>query len=250
MGKTYPNPPIVEAVCEFRFAESTSWDLTLPGLLYASIRDAFPIRERRVVQQVSSKKSDDGIIQDLIINEFAVFFAPERTFFVQVGDHVLSINALNPYPSWSRFEPSIEHVFNEFSKLLQSCEISRIGLRYINRINIPLSQPELSIFDYFKYGPEIGDVLPETVDEFSTAIKIKANEGNDSCRIRFLSAHSDSPNTKSFLLDLDYALENPSIVQSTQDTLNWVHQAHTQIETFFEGCITDNLRQLFGETQA
>jgi uncharacterized protein (TIGR04255 family) len=39
-------PPLVEAVCEFRFAPTDQWDLTVPGRLYDRIRHEFPLREQ------------------------------------------------------------------------------------------------------------------------------------------------------------------------------------------------------------
>lgn len=34
MSPQYPNPPLIEAVCEFRFQADPGWDATVPGRLY------------------------------------------------------------------------------------------------------------------------------------------------------------------------------------------------------------------------
>ncbi|QMS90513.1 hypothetical protein HUN01_24125 [Nostoc edaphicum CCNP1411] len=39
--RQYPNPPIEEAVCEFRFAPDPAWNLTIPGLFYEKIKDFY-----------------------------------------------------------------------------------------------------------------------------------------------------------------------------------------------------------------
>ncbi|MGQ0654564.1 MAG: TIGR04255 family protein [Betaproteobacteria bacterium] len=44
MPKKYKNPPIIEAICEFRFSETSPWDLTIPGLIYELVKDKFPKR--------------------------------------------------------------------------------------------------------------------------------------------------------------------------------------------------------------
>ena len=52
MGKKYLNPPIVEAVCEFRFTSDTQWDLAVSGLLYKKIKDDFTNRMKIIIQYV------------------------------------------------------------------------------------------------------------------------------------------------------------------------------------------------------
>jgi len=51
MNKQYENPPIREVVCEFRFQSENRWDLAVPGLIYADLKQEFP---RRVVSPVST----------------------------------------------------------------------------------------------------------------------------------------------------------------------------------------------------
>jgi uncharacterized protein (TIGR04255 family) len=37
MGDPYPNPPLIEAICEFRFNPGQTWVWTVPGLIYNEI---------------------------------------------------------------------------------------------------------------------------------------------------------------------------------------------------------------------
>lgn len=38
MGRRYKKAPVIEVLCEFRFKPGSSWDLTVPGLVYERIR--------------------------------------------------------------------------------------------------------------------------------------------------------------------------------------------------------------------
>ena len=49
MGRQYNSPPIKEAICEFRFRSETPWDLAVPGLIYAELKDDFPRRLANVI---------------------------------------------------------------------------------------------------------------------------------------------------------------------------------------------------------
>ena len=37
----YNNSPIIESICEFRFTEDTSWDITVPGLIFEDVRKEY-----------------------------------------------------------------------------------------------------------------------------------------------------------------------------------------------------------------
>jgi uncharacterized protein (TIGR04255 family) len=50
--RKYRNPPIEEALCEFRFAPSQDWDPTVPGRFHEKIREIYPAkpREQRIAK--------------------------------------------------------------------------------------------------------------------------------------------------------------------------------------------------------
>jgi uncharacterized protein (TIGR04255 family) len=78
MGKRYANPPLVEAVCEFRLAAETLWDLAIPGLLYEKIKNKFPIREQRTVQEVELVSGATGLQQQVRANERMMLFTRDK----------------------------------------------------------------------------------------------------------------------------------------------------------------------------
>jgi uncharacterized protein (TIGR04255 family) len=50
------------------------------------------------------------------------------------------------------------------------------------------------------------------------------------------------------MLDIDYFLVQPGAVKVV-DALAWVEEAHSRVEEVFEGCITDELREMFEEVK-
>src|SRR5215210_1273143 len=93
-------PPLVEAVCEFRFAPTDQWDLTVPGRLYD--REA-------------------------------------RSALVQVGPHQLAVHHKLPYPGWAGFYTLIERMLGMYLEIVRSTP-ERVGLRYINQIPLSSSE--------------------------------------------------------------------------------------------------------------
>src|SRR2546425_12443479 len=78
MGRQYLNPPLVEAVCEFRFLPDTQWDLTIPGLMYEKIQDRFPHKEQRLVSDIEISQEGKEIKQQVRTSE-------RMWFLVEIG---------------------------------------------------------------------------------------------------------------------------------------------------------------------
>jgi uncharacterized protein (TIGR04255 family) len=243
VSKKYSNPPLIEAVCEFRLTPNTPWDITIPGLLYEQLKVAFPNREQRVVQEVVYVPSPQGLQQQIQIGERIFLFSAEKRLFVQIGPRVLTLNVLKPYPNWNGFRPKIEKVWQSLMHTVEVKGVERIGLRYINKIELLKWSGKLE--DYFEFYLFLGKRLPQTMASFIAAVELPYANDRDRCRVQLMDAPFDPPNQKAFFLDIDYFLTQPQAVD-TAATLEWVEEAHRQAEEVFEGCINDRLRNLFG----
>lgn len=243
-NKKYKNPPIIEAVCEFRLTGETPWDLTVPGLVYERIRNDFPEKEQRIVPEMRVTQSSQGIKQQMAQNERMMFLTKNRKMFVQVGTQLLAVNCLKPYPTWTDFKPKIEMAYDALANVVNIKGLERIGLRYINRIDIPESS--INLRDYFGFRPYLSDSLPYPISDFIVGCVIPFIDGRDSCKIQLTDAVSENKKSSAFVLDLDYFLAKPNLIETTNG-LEWVEQGHQQIEILFEGIIKDRLREIFQE---
>lgn len=246
MGKKYANPPIIEAVCEFRLTSDSKWDLTIPGLVYEKVSKEFPNKEERLIQKIEATHSPQGKKEQISREERILFLTNDRKTFIQIGSHLLAINCLRPYPTWNGFKPKIENGFNTLANIVDIKGLQRIGLRYINRIEIP--GPSVNLDDYFGFRPFIGRNLPQVMENFIVGCKFPSSDEQDICRVQLTNATPEKPGNSAFLLDLDYFLSRPQAV-SPDKALEWVQMAHQQVENIFEGCITDHLREVFQEVK-
>ncbi|HWP93153.1 MAG TPA: TIGR04255 family protein [Thermodesulfobacteriota bacterium] len=244
MPKKYLNPPIIEAVCEFRLSSNSKWDLTIPGLIYERVRNEFPNKEQRLVQEVEITQGPQGVQQQIRSSERVLFLTNDRKTFIQVGPQLLAINCLKPYPTWEGFKPLIEKAFNALIKTVNVDKLQRIGLRYINRIEI--SSPSINLDDYFEFRPFLGKSLPQDMASFIVQCSLVFFDGRDSCKVQLTNALPEKPENLGFLLDLDYFLAHPQTV-SVDEAIEWVEGAHQKVEEIFEGCITQSLREIFQE---
>ncbi len=244
MGRKYENPPLIEAVCEFRLTPDTAWDLTIPGLLYENIKERFPRREQRLIHELEITTGPEGIQQQVRTSERIFLFAKDDRMFVQLGPRLVAINCLKPYPTWDGYKPEIKRVFESLNQIIEIRGLQRIGLRYINRIDIPGSSIKLE--DYFEFYLFLGPRLPQAIASFIGGSEFIYANGRDRCRVQLMSAPPMVPQTSSFTLDIDYFLSQAKGVE-VQRAITWVEEAHDYVEEVFEGCINDSLRKLFKE---
>jgi uncharacterized protein (TIGR04255 family) len=246
MGRKYRQPPLVEAICEFKFTKETKWDITIPGLVYEKIRDRFPKVEQRKFQHIEINQSPVDQTHQAEVRDFALFFTEDRKSLVQIGPRACSIHVFTPYPTWSAFQPTIEIIYNHLKSVLsESIGFERIGLRFVNKITISSVQ-KIQLKRFFEFRPSIGGGLPKDMDAFITGCIFSFFENQDKCKVQLVSGASELPNTMDFTLDLDYYLTQPDFING-DTAIGWVNRAHEQVEALFEGCITDELRRTFEE---
>lgn len=244
MARKYKNPPIIEALCEFQFEPTSPWDLAIPGLVYEKIRHEFPKRRQAKHLDVGLRAGAEGVEQEVHTMDRMQFLREDEKALIQVSQNLLAVNHLKPYPSWERFAPLIQQAFDTYRDVAKPTGIRRIGLRYINRIELP--GPTLKLEDYLYFYPFLAPNLPQDHGAFIAGVDIPYEDGRDGLRLQASSVNPQKPGFLGILLDLDYSLRRAGTI-SFEATYNWTEIAHSRVEEVFEGCITDNLRQHFEE---
>jgi uncharacterized protein (TIGR04255 family) len=220
--------------------------MAIPGLVYEKIRDGFPKRRQEKIYETSIAAGPEGIGQQVLTTDRMQFLREDEKALIQVGPNLLAVNHLRPYPTWQEFFPLIRQGFEAYLAAANPQGIQRIGLRYINRIEIPGERVELE--DYFEFRPFVGAKLPQDYGPFIVGIQIPFENSRDMLRLQLASATTENPNTIAVVLDLDYFLAQPGEVSKEKEQVfQWIELAHNHVEEVFEACITDRLRQTFEE---
>lgn len=253
MQRQYRNPPIKEAVCEFRFKSIDSWDMAVPGLIYAELQDEFPRRLPNIVQgtgiritsgpegqpQISSEV-DEQFKQEISQLQGLRFWRQDsEDGLIVVAPNKLSVSQYPPYPSWVEFFPVIQRSFDAFCKIAQPKSLDRIGLRYIN--DVAFDAPRVDLEDYFEYYPYLGSNLPQDFNSLKMSTMIPFNDERDGLRLQISTLPEPSVVVR---LDLDYSLIEAGAVPLA-DALDWLKEAHDSLEKVFEGCLRDSVRSKF-----
>lgn len=253
MSPQYPNPPIREAVCEFRYQEDGHWDSASPGLVYAALRPEFPRRlaDDRPNQLVGAESPNllPQPLQDIGLGLQIVPYSPVRFWreadesgYIAVAPYRLSVHHFKPYPSWEQFGEIIRKGAKAYQDILNPTRIQRIGLRYINDLN--LGQVRVSPADFLEFYPFIGQHLPQNLSGFRCSVQIGFENERDSLNLQVTTAPLPLGENVQLILDLDYFLVQPDEV-SLYQAAEWLETAHSNLESVFEGCLKDTARSLF-----
>lgn len=244
MSRNYQHPPLIEALCEFQFV-SENWDLTIPGLVYQKIKKDYPnkhqVKMMELEFQVKSSEISPKMRGD---TDRMQFLNKEESGLVQVGQNLLAVNFLQPYPKWQNFRERIKEMLEVYKDIAHPAGIKRIGLRYINKIEIPVSEFDLS--DYFNLQPTLPKQIPSQFGPIFMRVEIPYSANDGLLVLTFASNPSAQPNNSSFILDLDFAtpVEHGCKFDNYFD---WIEVAHKNVEIAFEACIKDRARNLFQE---
>jgi uncharacterized protein (TIGR04255 family) len=244
MGKKYKHPPVIEALCEIQFEQNTSWTLTVPGLLYEQVRGLFPKQREALRLNLGFSSTQGTLSQEVGTTPLIQFLRSDEKALIQVGPYLLAVNHLAPYPTWAEFLPIIEQGIQAYRKVAEPTTIRRIGLRYINRIEIPGERIQLE--EYLEFYPFVGKALPQEFASFIIGMQAPYENARDSLRLQLTTGAIQTPHTITLLLDIDYSLAQSGAV-ALDDLSQWIAGAHDHVEQTFEGCIKGPLRQLFEE---
>jgi uncharacterized protein (TIGR04255 family) len=243
MSSPYRRPPITEAVVEFCLAAPI--DSELVEKMKARLTDEYPVLPQ-IVQNISFAAGPDS--QNGATVEFVGYrmSSADAANVTVVARSSISTSRLAPYEGWEEFIAAAKRNWDVWRKVVGWREVARVGVRYINRIDVPNpNELPLPIGDYLLFRP----VFPEfdgmqPVDSF--AINGAMGIANSAFKVILNAGSTPSPlvRTTSFLLDIDISREGD--LPRNDDAL-WalVNEVRTHKNRIFEASITDLSRKLF-----
>ncbi|MDO3378547.1 TIGR04255 family protein [Geoalkalibacter halelectricus] len=157
-GETFPHlarSPLVESVIDIRahasaaFEESSVRAALEPQLSGFVFLDAHRAFEHEL--HIEGESPPRQTFRDLGFRGVR-FQTADQKQIVQFNRDGFVYSRLEPYPDWNTFSQEGLRLWGIFSAMARPVEINRIGLRFINRIELPSGSFDLG--DYIKPAPE------------------------------------------------------------------------------------------------
>lgn len=248
MSQPLKGSPLIEVLCEFRFAPSSAWDWTLPGRLYERIGKEFS--ERSQVNQVVfqlQEEADNTEALPQIVNapQRLQLKRPDKTAIVQVGPDILVVNHLAPYPLWENFRSLILRIFSEYIDLYGDFTLlSRIGLRYINQI--PISPEGFEISRFITLEPNLTGVIDRPLSSFHQRYDL-SYESLKAVLIHQTGINETQEGEFAIILDLDFNSQEVDTLKEISEIEKWLDEAHQHLYEAFRASLNPAYYQLLKE---
>ncbi|MBW2059958.1 MAG: TIGR04255 family protein [Deltaproteobacteria bacterium] len=201
------NAPIKEALIDIWYSLDPGYISRLESI-HDKIKGDYPHKQIRKqwegTFQVGSKTftqstKDHGIQGYWYLSE-------DEKQIIQARLNGFTFNKIEPYETWEQMRDEARKLWKIFKEIAPPEVVTGLGLRYVNRIEIP--EPTIELSDYLTAPPEIPENLPQRLDSFLTRIQFFDSSIKARGIITQMSEPPDSPGTVPLLLDIEVTQDN------------------------------------------
>jgi len=243
---TYPNPIIQEAVCEihFRLPDDVEWKPVLLGEFFKHIQNDFPELEPVTQIGVQIQVGSGGVGQLLRPpQELMRYKHASRNLQLQLSNNILTVNVLPEYEGWTKMSEDILYAWTAVQAVIKPAGITRIGLRYIDRIERTYSDEQPG--EWLKSNIYIPESILSSLPSFLLRLETRIDSHN-----KLIVTLGDPPDEQgqrnAIILDIDCIIEREIGIDS--DTIaRETTELHKLVWTVFSSSMTPRLaRRLKG----
>jgi uncharacterized protein (TIGR04255 family) len=241
----FPNTPIVEAILDIRVELPKDATLDTLEMFYDTIKTRYPEKQHRTEFSAGIRFDRNGasVEKPETSQTGYLFRSPVEKKVVQSRLNGFSFNKLKPYSDWNAFRSEGRELWGIYFKIAKPLKITRIALRYINRIEIPL--PLKDFKEYVLTVPEVAPELPQALTHFFMRLVIPKP---DIEAVAVINQTMESPEPWGqrlpFIFDIDVFKET-SYSGNEEDVWNKFEELHDfKNEVFFKS-LTMKAKELF-----
>jgi uncharacterized protein (TIGR04255 family) len=244
MAHVYRRAPITEAVIEIRVQDPI--DRELVDRAQKRALSEFPLSEE-LANVGFTVEFPTQVARAKIQHDWAGYKLSniDRTDFLSLGPNIFNVSRLPPYPGWEAFRLGARQQWDQWKRIVGYQKIVRIGVRYINRIDVPpTGRMSLDVEDYLTFHLTLPKIDLPPMSNFTVHARMPL--GSDDCDVALNSGATPSPliGHASFILDLDLSREK-EVPQRDDDLWALIERMREHKNRIFEACITDKARELF-----
>lgn len=248
----YKRPPILEAVIGITFAQALD-DKTLAradariGKYYPAHEDLHNTSVSVNLNMGEGRKLTAAPTDSTTVHGHKRMSAgmDELTILMPT---TITVSQLAPYHGWEHFFARFQRDFHAHMGRLKTRQLSRVGVRYINRVDIPVAGDIVQHEDYLNFFPRVPDTL-ESLAGYGMQVACVLESIGGFATLRSAPVESPTLGHASFLLDIDvYKTTDLPMNEATLRAL--LDTMRLEKNRIFESCITARAREeIFGHAK-
>lgn len=203
------NAPIKEALIDIRVTSAV--DLDSLKQVHKLIIDRYPEKKDIQVKTIGfdfSKNKEMAASHDLEIIGYRYETEDGRNI-LQLKVDGFTFSRLEPYEDWESMVNEAKELWEKYTDIMHPKSITRIAVRYINAIALPLPIADFS--DYITAAPIVPPELPQSLSGFLTRITINNPDTKSYCVVTQALEEGNDRNV-SFVLDIDAVITDENRV--------------------------------------
>lgn len=237
----YSHAPLTEAVIDIRVELPSEVTRERLSNVHVGQEDDYPRREENII--VHGKMSigaEVGASATQTANGYRFLSKDNRQIF-QARLDGFTFNRLAPYDRWESFRDEARRLWTIYRSIATPKNITRIGVRYINRLDLPL--PFTDFKDYLKTVPEISPDMKQGLSGYFMQLQLPQIDLNAMLVLNQTLIEPPAPDVVSVLLDFDLYSETdlPNDEQAIWERFELFRARKNKV---FEACITDRVRRM------
>ena len=239
----YEHAPITEALIDIRVElPASETGLQVLESVHDRVKESYPGKKKRLYVQGPFSAGDVGASATETVMGYS-FSSEDGKQIFQAQRDGFTFSRLRPYGSWPELRDEARRLWYVYREAVNPEKITRVAVRYINQIDIPLAATDYK--DYFRTIPEVSPELPQGLSGFLMQLQFPQTDLWG--MLVLTQATLPYPATNSVILDLD-AFKVTEMV-SDEDVWGVLETLRDRKNEFFEGCITERTRALFGRRE-
>lgn len=195
--------PIVEALLDIRTTSSSKLELDGLSRFHERVKERFPSREERRIEQIHLSVTGDKSTQFSRTGEINGYLCRSNASkkVVQARVDGFAFSKLKPYETWGLLKEEAHELWGIYREVANPQSVSRIALRYINRMPLPLPLDDFS--EYLCTFPQIAPELPQALANFVLRMVVPKPDSNAVAVIHETFEQPTKNNELPFILDID-----------------------------------------------
>jgi uncharacterized protein (TIGR04255 family) len=241
-GRHYEHAPIAEAIIDIQCELPPG--VTLDELGHAVNNDEFT-RFGSSIHLSGQVDVSEATIKGDTTGEIVghIFRAQDGRRFIQSRLNGFSYSLISPYDRWEIFSGEALTNWTNYEAVAQPVKATRIGVRYVNRIDVPSASIEIK--DYLRTAVDVSPYLPQAVAGYFLQVVVPVSRFDASATITSTLVPPSAENMTSLILDIDTWRITEISLGSTEgnDSLREQLESLRVVKNYvFESCITDATR--------
>ena len=242
----YVKPPILEAVYQITFQDLIEEKSV--SKISEKLGTKFETRKaRNEIEVIIDSQTSETTTN---VQAAGVEFRDESgTKIVVLTTKNFLYGELAPYSGWDVFESQIIECTSVVRNSARSSRICRIGVRFINRIDVPFDDSGLAHTEaYVRVEPSRFEFGPNTYNRFLVQFARDLPTAGMAFNLSCASVESPVPGYSGLLLDID-AYWIGSVAFRLDEIVSKLRLLRKYKNEVFEAAITDDARQVFEVVQ-